>query len=134
MRSLVVLALLGCGGSSKPTVDPAVAAADPAPCPAVAANVVKLVDPAMPTGQVRPLLEQHCRDDKWSVDLRKCIVTGTTEKELDGCEKLFVGTQLDNFKRDLEQLHATQPHDVPPPVPTSTPTPDVPPAANTMPK
>jgi hypothetical protein len=134
MRSLVFLALLGCGGSSKPTVDPAVAAADPAPCPAVAANVVKFVDASIPTDKVRPLLEQHCRDDKWSVDLRKCIVTGVSEKDLDGCEKYFVGTQLENFKHDLEKLQATnKPLDAPPP-PTPTPSPDVPPAANTIPK
>jgi hypothetical protein len=134
MRSLVLLALLGCGGSSKPTSDPAVPPADPAPCPAVAANVVKFVDPAMSTDKVRPLLEQHCRDDKWTVDLRKCIVTGTSEKDLDGCEKYFVGTQLDNFKHDLEKLEATnKPLDTPP-RPAPTPTPDVPPAANTIPK
>lgn len=130
MRSLVLLVLLGCG-SSKPATERAVAAADPAPCPDVAANVVKFVDPSISTDKVRPLLEQHCRDDKWSVDLRKCIVTGTSEKDLDGCEKHFVGTQLENFKRDLAKLQpTTKPLDTPVP----TPSPDVPPAANTMPK
>jgi hypothetical protein len=134
MRSLLVLALLGCGGSSTPASDPAVPPADPAPCPAVASNVLKFVDPAMATDKVRPLIEQHCRDDKWSVDLRKCIVTGTSEKELDVCEKYFVGTQFDNFKRDLAKLEpANKPLDTPP-APTPTPTPDVPPAANTIPK
>jgi hypothetical protein len=133
MRSLVLLALLGCGGSSKPAVDPAVAPPDRAPCSDVATHIVKFVDPTVPTDKIRPLLEQHCRDDKWSPDLRTCIVTAMSEKDLDGCEKLFVGTQLDNFKRDLEKQQPTQkPLDPPPPTPT--PSPDVPPAANTMPK
>ncbi len=114
--------------------DPAVAAADPAPCPDVAANIVKFVDPSIPIDKVRTLLAQHCRDDKWSVVLRKCVVTGKTEKDLDGCEQYFVGTQLDNFKRDLENI---QPINKPldsPAAPAPTPSPDVPPPANTMPK
>lgn len=127
MRSLVILVLFGCGSSSKPTVDPAVPAADPAPCAAVATSVVRFVD--APTDQVRPLLEQHCRDDKWSVELRKCIITGETEKDLDGCDHYFVGSQRESFKRDLVKVDPNNKQPAPPPTPT-----DVPPSANTMPK
>jgi hypothetical protein len=124
--------LLACGSTpAKPTVDPAVPAADPAPCTAVAANIVKFIDPGMPTDQVHDLIVRHCTDDKWSVELRKCIVTGKGEKDLDPCEHDFVGTQIEDFKRDLEKLEP--PHKVdsaPPPAAGS----DVPPPPNPMPK
>jgi hypothetical protein len=134
MRSLLFVVLVACGSSPppKPSVDPAVPAADPAPCTEVAANVVKFIDPGMPTDKVGELIVRHCRDDKWSVDLRKCIVTGKTEKDLDPCEKDFVGTQIEDFKRDLEKLEPPHRDEAAPPVPPGGS--DVPPAANPMPK
>jgi len=124
--------MIACGSTpAKPTVDPAVAAGDPAPCAAVAANIVKFIDPGMPNDKVSELIVRHCTDDKWSVELRKCIVSGKTEKDLDPCEHDFVGTQIEDFKRDLEKLEP--PHNAqPPPVPATGS--DVPPAANPMPK
>jgi len=132
MRSLLVF-LLACGSTpTKPTADPAVPAADPAPCTEVATNIVKFIDPAMPTGPVHDLIVRHCTDDKWSVELRKCIVTGKSEKDLDPCEHDFVGTQIEDFKRDLEKLQPPHKVEAPPPAPAGGS--DVPPSANPMPK
>jgi hypothetical protein len=128
MRSFVLVALLACGSSSKPVGDPAVASGDPAPCAGVAANLVNFIDQTAPVDKVKALLEQHCRDDTWSLDTRKCIITGKTEKDLDGCEKYFTGAQLQSFKKDLANV-------IPPPKPETAPATgsDVPPAANVIP-
>ena len=115
-------------GPAEPTVA-AVPAADPAPCADVATQAVKL----MPgSDQAKPVIERHCISDAWSVELRKCVLLAKTQEELEPCHQQFAGAQFDNLQRDLD-AHKTDTAAAPPATPQPA-APDVPPAANTMPK
>jgi hypothetical protein len=128
-RLVFVLLLAACshGNNAPPPAEPAVPAADPAPCSDVADNTAKLM--AKQSDQLKAVLVKHCTEDKWSVELRKCGLLAKTEAELEPCHKEFVGTQFESLKKDVEALESTPVQDVPPPT-----TPTTPPAANTMPK
>lgn len=143
MRSLLFSVLIACGGSSAPPADHAVAqpAADPAPCADASANAIKFLDKdeAPIADKVGAVMTQRCNEDKWSVDLRKCLVTAKSQQELDPCEKFFAGNQLQLFKADLEKLDpangaSAAPTNPPPPPPSAGQAPPVPPAANTIPQ
>jgi hypothetical protein len=126
-----------CGGSDPKPVDPAVPAADPAPCADVATHAMALLGKEMATDAIHEVVVRHCRDDQWSVELRTCMLLAKTQAELEPCQAKFVGTQHESLHKDLDAL-ATGPT-VPagqnvPAVPNAAPPPDVPPAANTMPK
>lgn len=143
MTRLCLLAfLVACSHSdapppAQPTVA-AVPAADPAPCPDVATQTVKL----MPGSErAKPVIERHCIADAWSVELRKCMLLAQSQQELEPCQQRFAGTQLANLKNDLDGASNADTA----PAPTSAPTPaaqpvaptpasDVPPPANAMPK
>ena len=143
MTRLGILAfLVACSHSDapppvQPTRSTAVAqpAADPAPCPDVAAQTVKL----MPgSDEVKPVIERHCVADAWSVELRKCMLLAKTQDELQPCQQHFAGTQLESLQRDVgarKPADTTAAPVAPAAQPVApTPTPDVPPPANAMPK
>ncbi|MFT3697970.1 MAG: hypothetical protein QM831_32820 [Kofleriaceae bacterium] len=138
MRSLIFATLVACGGGSSGEVhDVAQPAADPAPCADASANAVKFLgkDEAPYADKIAGVMKKRCDEDKWSVDLRKCLLTAKSEQDLDPCEKFFAGSQMQLFKADLEKIdpgnqQGTAP---PPPPPSSAAPPPVPPAANTMP-
>ncbi|HET9988378.1 MAG TPA: hypothetical protein VFQ65_07655 [Kofleriaceae bacterium] len=129
--------LVACSHSdAPPPAEPTVAAVpatDPAPCPEVAAQAIKL----MPgSDQMKPIIERHCVADLWSAALRKCMLLAKSEEELVPCHKEFAGTQRASLEHDLDALKtadSTPASAVPPAAPTPA-APDVPPAANTMPK
>jgi hypothetical protein len=129
MKRLILVLVAACshGSNEPPPAEPAVPAADPAPCADVADNAAKIM--AKKSDQLKTVLAKHCVDDKWSVALRKCGLLAKTEAELEPCHKEFVGTQFESLKQDLGALEPTPAQDVPPP-----PVPTTPPAANTMPK
>lgn len=137
---LLALVVAACSHSdAPPPADPTVAAvpaADPAPCPDVAAQAAKL----MAADQIKPMVAGHCVDDRWSVELRKCVLLAKSQQELEPCHRDFTGTQFESLKRDMDAMKtadtatATTPSTVTPPVVPSPATPDVPPPANTMPK
>jgi len=79
--------------------------------------------------QAKPAIERHCISDAWPVELRKCVLLAKTQQELDPCRQQLSGTQLDNLQRDLD-THKTEATAAP----IAPASPDVPPAANTMPK
>jgi len=137
MTRLCLLAfLVACSHSdSPPPAQPTVAAvpaADPAPCPDVATQTVKL----MPGSEgAKPVIERHCIADAWSVELRKCMLLAQSQQELESCQQRFAGTQLANLQHDLDGSSTT---DTTPATPATAPTspaqPAVPPPANSMPK
>lgn len=143
MTRLCLLAfLVACSHSdapppAQPTVA-AVPAADPAPCPDVATQTVKL----MPGSErAKPVIERHCIADAWSVELRKCMLLAQSQQELEPCQQRFAGTQLANLKNDLDGASNADTAPAPTPAPTPaaqpvapTPASDVPPPANAMPK
>lgn len=140
MTRLCLLAfVVACSHSdAPPPADPtaaAVPAADPAPCPDVAAQAAKL----MAADQIKPIVTSHCVDDRWSVELRKCVLLAKSQQELEPCHGHFTGTQFESLKRDMDAVKTadTTPATAPatPPANKASPAaPDVPPAANTMPK
>jgi hypothetical protein len=118
-----------------PTTAAAVPAADPAPCPDVAAQAAKL----MAADQIKPIVASHCVDDRWSIELRKCVLLAKSQQEIEPCHDHFTGTQFESLKRDMDAVKTadTTPATAPTTPPLSKPSPaapDVPPAANTMPK
>jgi len=129
MKRLILVLVAACShGSNEPaSAEPAVPAADPAPCADVADNTAKLM--AKKSDQLKAVLVKHCTEDKWSIALRKCGLLAKSEDELGPCHKEFVGTQFESLKNDLDALETTTVHDVPPPAAPTTP-----PAANPMPK
>jgi hypothetical protein len=141
-RQCLLVLLVACSHSdTPPPADPTVAAvpaADPAPCPDVAAQAVKL----MPgSDQIKPVVLSHCVDDRWSVELRKCVLLAKSQQELEPCHKEFTGTQFEMLKRDIDALKtadtaqpATVPAKTAPPASPSPAGSDVPPPANAMPK
>jgi len=111
-----------------------VPAADPAPCPDVATQAIKLMPGA---DAAKPVIERHCVDDRWSLALRKCVLLAKSQQELEPCHKEFAGTQFASLQHDLDAHKTTDVTSTAPAVPPAAPTPatpDVPPAANTMPK
>src|SRR3569833_4181316 len=103
MTRLCLLAfLVACKQSNtpppaQPTVA-AVPAADPAPCPDVATQTVKL----MPGSEgAKPVIERHCLGDAWSVELRKCMLLAQSQQELASCQQRFAGTPLANLQHGL---------------------------------
>jgi len=140
MTRLCLLAfLVACSHSdapppAQPTVA-AVPAADPAPCPDVATQTVKL----MPGSEgAKPVIERHCIDDAWSVELRKCMLLAQSQQELESCQQRFAGTQLANLQHDLDGSSTADTTSTTPataPTPAAQPVaPAVPPPANSMPK
>jgi hypothetical protein len=137
---LLALALVACSHSdAPPPAEPAVAAvpaADPAPCPDVAAQAAKL----MAADQIKPIVTTHCVDDRWSVELRKCVLLAKSQQELEPCHQDFTGTQFESLKRDVDAVKtadtapATTPTAATPPAKPTPATPEVPPPANAMPK
>lgn len=136
MTRLCLLAfLVACSHSdapqpAQPTVA-AVPAADPAPCPDVATQAVKLMAGA---DQAKPVIERHCIADAWSVELRKCILLAQTQAELDPCQQKFAGTQLASLQHDIEANKVPDPAAATPATPPAPAPAAVPPPANTMPK
>src|SRR3569623_3439656 len=83
---------------AQPTVA-AVPAADPAPCPDVATQTVKL----MPGSEgAKPVIERHCIGDAWSVELRKCMLLAQTQQARASCPPRFAGTPLAHLQHDLD--------------------------------
>src|SRR3569832_2496636 len=80
-RLCLLASLVACSHSdapppAQPTVA-AVPAADPAPCPDVATQTVKL----MPGSEgAKPVIARHCIDDAWSVELRKCMLLALSQQ------------------------------------------------------
>jgi len=133
MTRLCLLAfVVACSHSTAPRpAEPTVAAvpaADPAPCPDVAIQAVKLMPGA---DRAKPVIERHCIGDAWSVELRKCMLLAKTQEELEPCHQQFAGTQFEDLQRDLDTHKAEATLIMPVSQPAA---PDVPPAANTMPK
>ena len=136
MTRLCLLAVLvACSHSdAPPPAEPTVAAvpaADPAPCPEVAAQAVKLM---AATDPMKPTIERHCVEDRWTVALRKCVLLAKSQQELEPCHKEYAGTQFESLKRDLDAAKTADTTPAAPPVAPTPPAPDVPPPANTMPK
>ncbi|MEP6861771.1 MAG: hypothetical protein ABJE66_14180 [Deltaproteobacteria bacterium] len=141
LLAVAVAALVACSHSAAPPpVDPTVAAvpaADPAPCPDVAVQEAKL----MAADPIKPMVASHCVDDRWSVELRKCVLLARSQQELEPCHKDFTGNQFESLKRDMDAMKtadssspATAPTSATPPAKTTPAAPDVPPPANAMPK
>lgn len=113
MKRLLFIVLAACSHGTDPApVDPAVPAADPAPCADVAANTAKIM--TKKSDQLQVVIAKHCVDDKWSVALRKCGLLAKTEDELEPCHKEFVGTQFESLKKDLDAQDSTTIQDTPP--------------------
>jgi hypothetical protein len=141
LLAVAVVALVACSHSdAPPPADPTVAAvpaADPAPCPDVAAQSAKL----MAADQIKPIVTSHCVDDRWSVELRKCVLLAKSQQELEPCHQDFTGNQFASLKRDIDAMKtadtaspATGPTSAAPPATPTPAAPDVPPPANSMPK
>lgn len=96
--SIVPLALAAC--SHKPPVDPATS--EHATCQDAAGRIVSFMDKTIPADKATALLVRHCVDDKWTLDLRRCVAAAHTEQELDPCESKFDQAQLDAFRKDLD--------------------------------
>ncbi|MEO8549331.1 MAG: hypothetical protein ABI678_05145 [Kofleriaceae bacterium] len=128
-RLVFVLLLAACshGSNQPPPAEPAVPAADPAPCGDVADHTAMLL--AKQADQLKAVIVKHCTEDKWSVELRRCGLLAKTAAELEPCHQEFVGTQFESLKKDVDALAAKPVQDVPPSTAPTTP-----PAANTMPK
>ena len=128
---LLAFALVACSHSdAPPPAEPtgaAVPAADPAPCPDVAVQAAKL----MAAAQIKPIVASHCVDDRWSVELRKCVLLAKSQQELEPCHQDFTGTQFESLKRDMDAVKTADTTPVAPPTPAP---PAVPPPANAMPK
>src|ERR1700759_2644595 len=107
LLAVAVTALVACSHSdAPPPADPTVAAvpaADPAPCPDVASQAAKL----MAADQIKPIVTSHCVDDRWSVELRKCVLLAKSQEELEPCHKQFTGTQFESLRRDVDAAKTT---------------------------
>jgi hypothetical protein len=144
LLAVAVVVLVGCSHSdAPPPAEPTVAAvpaAAPAPCPDVAAQAAKL----MAADQIKPIVTSHCVDDRWSVELRKCVLLAKSQQELEPCHKDFTGNQFESLKHDMDAIKTadtsspssptTRPTSAAPPTKPTPAAPDVPPPANSMPK
>ncbi len=98
MRCALVL-IAACGGSGSGAVDPAQPAADPAPCSEVAAHELAVMGFLPPA--ITLAIESRCRDDQWSVDARRCIVTATGFDELSACYDKLTAAQRAAYQHVL---------------------------------
>lgn len=96
MRCALIL-IAACGGSGATTV--AQPAADPAPCAAVAARELVVMGFLPPA--IKLAIESRCRDDQWSVDARRCIVTATGFDEMSACYDKLTSAQRTAYQHIL---------------------------------
>jgi hypothetical protein len=109
-RMRCALVLIAACGSGATSVDPARPATDPAPCSEVAAHELVVMGFLPPATKLA--IESHCRDDRWSVDARRCIVTATGFDEMSACyDKLTSGqrTAFQHVLRGSDDLPDTAP-------------------------
>jgi hypothetical protein len=108
-RMRCALALIAaCGGSGATTV--AQPAADPAPCREVAAHELAVISFLPPATRLE--IESRCRDDQWSVDARRCIVTATGFDEMSACYDKLTAAQRAAYQhilRGSDELPETAP-------------------------
>jgi hypothetical protein len=98
MRCALVL-IAACSGSGATAVDPARPAADPAPCSEVATHELQVTS-FLPAA-TKLAIESRCRDDAWSVDARRCIVTATGFDEMSACYDKLTSIQRTAFQHVL---------------------------------
>lgn len=105
---VLTIAVLACGGSSKPApappppppVDPIPTTAGPT-CEVVADKLAVVIHADKPDAQAtaRGNLRRHCADDRWSDDARSCLATVETDDELDGCRQHLSDAQAAAFAK-----------------------------------
>jgi hypothetical protein len=83
---------------------------DPAPCEAVAAAILKTKSDSIDADKVRGVILSHCRDDQWSVNARKCVVTADTDTGPGACWSKFTDAQNAAFVKDMKDHGVTVEH------------------------
>ncbi len=101
--AIVLLAVAACGGGSKPATTVANTQPPPPPppadtCSAAVEHSMSLLsakDAAPPdmVKQISTVMATRCEADKWSAELRHCMVAGKDLAELDQCEHFFTPEQ-----------------------------------------
>jgi hypothetical protein len=111
VKALAVILMVACSHNDPKPTQPVARTSDPAPsdpaqaeavtCEAVAARALKF--DRTPDGKTAAeLMTRHCRDDGWSPEYRRCIVTSNTWDEAVGCESKLSRAQLDELSKDAE--------------------------------
>jgi hypothetical protein len=72
---------------------------DPAPCSEVAAHELAVMGFLPPA--IKLAIESRCRDDQWSVDARRCIVTATGFDEMSACYDKLTAAQRAAYQHIL---------------------------------
>ena len=47
-----------------------------------------------------------CHDDRWSIDVRRCIVAASAADALDRCDALLAPEQRDHYRGELDEISA----------------------------
>jgi len=119
MRLVIALVLVaGCWrGGSDTTPDPlsndesgsgAPVRERGASCDEVSANVRVLIDGSTQddlkprAAQIAMVVERRCREDGWSMELRRCIAGAKQLNDTDGCEKLATEEQSKKLDDDIK--------------------------------
>ena len=85
---------------------------DPAPCEAVAVAILKTKSDSIPENKVRGVIVSHCRDDQWSVEARRCVVTASSDT-VSACWSKFTNAQNEAYAKDMKEHGVTVLHRTP---------------------
>lgn len=110
MRRLLLVVVLGCGGSSTPPAE----TAKPAPADPRAACEAAITK-AQTTGRAGRTADPFdtkvlaatidgCVETKWSAEMLLCFTNGTNETELQSCEQLLTPAQQEDMKARFKVL------------------------------
>lgn len=72
-----------------------------APCSEVAAHDLALL--GLPLDH-KVLISSVCHDDRWPIDVRRCILAATARDALDGCHAMLEPKQLDGYREALAEV------------------------------
>ena len=117
MRALMLLALCGCwrGGETTETTpagETSVAAPreQGASCSEAADNVRSILtasaveDLRSRADQIRTAMIRRCAQDKWSMELRRCLTGAPTLDATDGCEQLATPEQQAALEQEVKLM------------------------------
>jgi hypothetical protein len=100
---------------SKVADTPAAAEADPAPCNEVAQQSIRLSRTSGDTKTVTEMMRRRCSDDRWSLEVRRCLLLANTWDEGLACESKFTEAQKKALDADIRAQGSTMAHPAPQP-------------------
>ncbi len=75
---------------------------DPAPCEAVTVAILKTGGDTLDVDKVKNVILRQCKDDHWSPELRRCVVTATGTEGAGLCTPKFSRAQSEAYNLDMQ--------------------------------